>query len=80
MQTNLNMEEQRRLDSLPAAGLINRNDVADFLGVKESTIRRWEKEELEGFPKPIRFSSRCTRYEAEEVVAWYEQLRLNRAG
>lgn len=58
--------------SIPTKLLLRSTEVAEFLGFAESCIRRWSKERLHGFPKPVHYGSRCTVWRRSEVVDWAE--------
>jgi len=42
---------------------------AEFLGVSKSTLWCWARERKD-FPKPRKLSSRCTVFDAAELLAW----------
>ena len=42
---------------------------AEFLGIGRATLWRWSKERAD-FPKPRRFSSRCTVFDMDALAAW----------
>ena len=42
---------------------------AEFLGIGRATLWRWSKERAD-FPKPRRFSARCTIFDMDELAAW----------
>ncbi len=42
---------------------------AQRYGVHRSTPWRWARDKIE-FPKPVRLSSRCTRWKLSELEAW----------
>lgn len=43
--------------------------LAARFGVNRATPWRWVKTE-EGFPKPVVFSPRCTRWKLSEIESW----------
>lgn len=43
-------------------------DLASRFQVSRATIWRWVKDR--GLPKPVRFSSRCTRWKLSEIENW----------
>lgn len=51
-----------------AADFLTTNELAERLGVKPVTIRRWRQEGTG--PTAHRFSNRLTRYRLEDVEAW----------
>lgn len=42
---------------------------AEFLGIGRATLWRWVKERAD-FPKPRRFSARCTVFDMDALAAW----------
>ena len=44
-------------------------------GVAESTWWEWART-IPDFPKPIRISARCTRWDEAEIEAWLESRRV----
>lgn len=42
---------------------------AELLGIGVATFWRWNKERHD-FPKPRKLSSRCTVFDAGELIAW----------
>jgi len=47
---------------------------AKLTGVAESTWWEWSRT-MPDFPKPIRISTRCTRWDRAEIEAWLETRR-----
>ena len=54
--------------------LLSAQQGASMTGVTISTWWEWAKT-FPDFPKPIRISSRCTRWDKSEVNAWLETRR-----
>ena len=50
-------------------------DLMNSLQVSKSTIYRWIHER--GFPEPIKFSEKASRWESEEVNRWISELSGN---
>ena len=48
---------------------LNDTQIAAIFSVHRMTIWRWVKSDP-AFPKPIRLSSRCTRWKKSDVDAW----------
>lgn len=46
------------------------NQVAEYVGVDVSTIRRWT--EAGAFPKPRKCNGWAVRWHSKDVVAWWE--------
>lgn len=42
---------------------------AEMLGISPATFWRWVKS-TQNFPKPRRLGSRCTVFDADELLAW----------
>lgn len=55
---------------IPADRLLSVADLARGLAVTERTIRRWIK--CQGFPPPMKFSSKFLRWRMCDVRAWIE--------
>lgn len=54
--------------------LISAGQGAKMTGVAESTWWEWART-FQDFPKPIRISPRCTRWDKAEIEAWLESRR-----
>lgn len=54
--------------------LISAAQGARMTGVAESTWWEWART-IQDFPKPIRISPRCTRWDKAEIEAWLESRR-----
>ena len=54
--------------------LISAAQGAQMTGVAESTWWDWARN-VPDFPKPIRISARCTRWNQAEIEAWLESRR-----
>lgn len=53
--------------------------LAERFGVHRTTIWNWLKDsEKNGFPQPVRFSSRVTRWRLSDIEKW-ERLRAMRS-
>ena len=48
---------------------------AEFLGIGRATLWRWAKERAD-FPKPRRFSARCTVFDMNELAAWRDAQKV----
>lgn len=57
--------------------LISANQGAKLTGVAESTWWDWSRV-FPDFPRPIRISARCTRWDKAEVETWLESRRVSR--
>ena len=42
--------------------------VGEHYGVSKSTVWRWVKKNT--FPKPVKFSTGCTRWKLSDIEAW----------
>jgi prophage regulatory protein len=42
---------------------------AELLGIGIATLWRWAKDR-DGFPQPIRLSSRCTVFDGPDLISW----------
>lgn len=51
--------------------LLSKRQVLDLVGVSYSTLWSWMR--LDGFPKPMRLSSKVIRWRAGEVDRWLKQ-------
>lgn len=60
--------------SPPGRVLISAGQGAKATGVAESTWWEWART-IPDFPKPIRISARCTRWDQAEIEAWLESRR-----
>lgn len=56
--------------------LLSAQQCADFAAVTIGTWWAWARE-IQGFPKPLKLSARCTRWRRSEVEAWLESRRAN---
>jgi len=54
--------------------LISARQGAKMTGVAESTWWEWART-FKDFPKPIRISPRCTRWDQAEIEGWLESRR-----
>ncbi|AUQ57410.1 putative transcriptional regulator [Phaeobacter inhibens] len=54
--------------------LVSAKQGADYIGVTISTWWEWART-LPDFPKPLRISTRCTRWRRSEVDAFLESRR-----
>lgn len=52
--------------------LLRMEEVLEFLGISESTLRRMIKEG--GFPKPIYIAPRCPRCWLSDILKWIKSL------
>lgn len=58
----------------PWLELISAGQGSTAAGVAESTWWEWART-IPDFPKPIRISARCTRWNKAEIEAWLESRR-----
>lgn len=58
--------------AIPAT--VRPKDGAAILGIGVSTFWRWHKE-MPDFPKGRRLSTRCTVFDASELLAWRDKPR-----
>ena len=65
-------------DSFPMDGPVTAEQVAKYFSVTTKTIREWRKQQA-GFPCPITFNERCTRYEASEVRGYWDSIVKKKA-
>jgi predicted DNA-binding transcriptional regulator AlpA len=66
---NCNLSEQKRL--------ISRREAAEMLAVNPRTISRYERQ---GRLKPIKLSSRTTRYDLADVIAFIANAAVSMGG
>ncbi|MEP3895674.1 AlpA family phage regulatory protein [Pseudophaeobacter sp.] len=59
----------------PGRVLISAAQGAKMIGVADSTWWDWANVTPD-FPKPIRISARCTRWDRSEIMAWLEKRRV----
>lgn len=52
--------------------LLSATEVAEWLNVSKDQIRRWTKENHNGFPQPIRFNQKTRRWRREDIDRWLE--------
>lgn len=53
--------------------LLNTADAAKWLGLSERTLQDWRSEEVG--PSYIEISSRCIRYDMEDLIKWRDERR-----
>lgn len=46
--------------------------LAPELGVSVPTVWRWTKEDLTGFPKPVKLSARVTAWRVSQIQDWLD--------
>ena len=73
------MATQRNVSRLSAPSgdqseLMSAKQGADYIGVTISTWWEWART-LPDFPKPLRISTRCTRWRRSEIDAFLESRR-----
>jgi len=65
----MNQEDITDFDQLPDEALLSVRTIATLAGIGVSTV--WRHAALNpDFPKPIKLSSRCTRFRAGEIRAF----------
>ena len=87
LKLDTTIKEQRYMSSSPTAWLpfmVNPGGPSDTLvsveqiaaraGVAPSTVWAWNRS-IEGFPVPLKISSRCTRWIKSEIDEWFESCR-----
>ena len=63
-------------DSFPQDGPATPEQVAKYFSVTTKTIREWRKEKAD-FPQPYCFNERTTRYDPEQVRAYWKKIATN---
>jgi len=70
------LQNTEALDRNPAGRmLISAYQGAVMTGVASSTWWEWART-IPDFPRPIRISARCTRWDEAEIAAWLETRRV----
>lgn len=54
--------------------LVSASQIATPAGVTVGTVWHWNRT-ISDFPKPLKISSRCTRWRKSEIEAWLESRR-----
>lgn len=58
-----------------ARKLLKAKEAAEILGLVANTL--WKKAAADPtFPRPIKLSARCTRWDEAEVIAWIDSKRV----
>lgn len=73
MDMTANPQPSRQPPTLQAARLLRIAEVSETVGLCDSQIYALASRGV--FPKPIRLSSRCSRWRASDILTWLEQLQ-----
>ena len=58
----------------PSDTLVSAEHIASRAGVSPGTVWAWNRN-VDGFPAPLKISSRCTRWIKSEIDDWFESCR-----
>lgn len=54
---------------------LSAKDVAERYGIGLSTVWAWAKDNVHGFPSPVRYGDRCTRWDEESLDEFDEKMK-----
>jgi predicted DNA-binding transcriptional regulator AlpA len=63
-------KKRRLIKRVPSGTWLNKEQVAEYLGVHPSTIDRYKRDPPSGFPEPYWLTPTNPRWSRDEVEAW----------
>ena len=65
------MSKKNQTPTLNNMGFLRLNAVCDLIGLGKTTVWTLSRNDPE-FPKPVKLSTRCTAWRADELNAWID--------
>jgi hypothetical protein len=60
---------------MPADGILNQEEAAQFLHVQPRTLESWRLRRIG--PRFVRYSMRCVRYRTQDLQAWLDSQSID---